>query len=285
MTSDFLGPQRHSPRTVRRATWPWLALGLLVTASALAADATLSWDSLSGEQQYMLARLRPRWETLDAAARRSLLERAANFKLQRAGRSPLPAPLAKAKAKDKDQAPALRQRSHRRRELSAAEASLSAHSFRLRRVLRDMPGLGVDERRDVLVRWGELSNAERIALVDRYARNIDDDEEMALHKALRDGNISAEQLQRGMASGKLRGDDLKAALSSGRISTDAIKDGLISRKIFAEDLEKVLRHGNIESRDLSNAIEYNRLPAGVLRGDVAPPESVASPEDVAPTPP
>lgn len=283
MASDFLGPQRHSPRSVRRATWPWLAVGLLVTASALAADATLSWDSLSGEQQYMLARLRPRWETLDAAARRSLLERAANFKLQRAGRSPLPAPLAK--AKDKDQAPALRQRSHLRRELSAAEASLSAHSFRLRRVLRDMPGLGVDERRDVLARWGELSNAERIALVDRYARNIDDDEEMALQKALRDGNISPEQLQRGMASGKLQGDDLKAALSSGRISTDVIKDGLISRKIFAEDLEKVLRHGNIESRDLSDAIEYNRLPEGVLREDVAPPESVASPEDVAPTSP
>ena len=266
MSSDFPGTPPYASRYARRGTWLWIAVGLLVTASGLAADATLSWDSLSGEQQYMLARLRPRWETLDLAGRRELLARAANFKLQGAARSSLPAPVAEANATSK--APALRQRSHRRRALSPAEASLSAHSFRLRRVLRAMPGLGAEERRDVLARWGELRNSERIEMVERYSRNIDDDEQIAMQRALREGRISPKDLQRGLTTGKIKGDELKAALSSGRISIDAIKEGITSSDIIAEDLEKALRRGNIESSDLSETIETSRLPDGSSREEI-----------------
>lgn len=265
---------RCAPRWAWR--WPLLMLGVWVAAGALAADARLSWDSLSGEQQYILARQRPHWEQLDVAGRRALLARAANFKSQRAARTPAPA-VAGQTTTHPSKTPALRERSPRRRALTAAQAGMSAHSFRLRRVLRDMPGLGAEERRDVLARWGELSNSERIALVDRYARNVDDDEALTLQKALREGKISAEQLQRGLSSGKLRGADLKAALSAGKISTHAIQDGLAAGKISAEDLAKVLRGGNIESSDLRNAIEQNRLPEGATRESVAPTEADAPP--------
>ena len=261
-------------RCASRRSWllSSLMVGVLVAAGALAADATLSWDSLSGEQQYMLARLRPRWEQLDVAGRRALLERAANFKLQSATRKPASTVAGQATSKP-GKAPTLRERPQRRRALTSAEASLAAHSFRLRRVLRDMPGLGAEERRDVLARWGELSNSERIGLVDRYSRNVDDNEEVALQKALREGKISAEQLQRGLSTGKLRGADLKAALSSGKISAHTIQDGVAAGKIYAEDLEKSLRGGNIESSDLRNAIEQNRLPEGSTRASVAAPEA------------
>ena len=276
MASELLNSGLHcAPRL--RWCWPSLLVGMFVATGALAADATLSWDSLSGEQQYMLARLRPRWEQLDVSGRRALLARAADFKLQSATRNSSPA-VATAQAPSKPgKTPALHERSQRRRALTAAQASMSAHSFRLRRVLRDMPGLGAEERRDVLARWGELSNSERIALVDRYSRNVDDDEAIGLQKALREGKISPEQLQRGLASGKLRGADLKAALSSGKISTQTIQDGIAAGKIYAEDLEKVLRGGNIESSDLSNAIEQNRLPEGATRASVAPTEVATSP--------
>lgn len=282
MPGDFFALPTHCPRVVHHWAGVCLVAACLVTVTALAADAALSWDSLSGEQQYMLARLRPRWETLDVAGRRQLLERAADFKLRRAARSPVPT--AAAQPTTKEPAPARQQRAQRRGMLTLAEAGLSAHSFRLRRVLRDIPGLGATERRDVLERWGELSNSERIALVDNYARNVDDDEEIALRKALRDGKITTEELQRGLATGKLQGADLKAALASGRLSTAAVVEGLASNKIFAEDLEKILRHGNVESADLRNAIEHSRLPEGVTRESVAPVESVTPTEPVAAPP-
>lgn len=267
-----------APRWAAHLVWCWLSLllSMLVAASAPAADATLSWDSLSGEQQYTLVRLRSRWEQLDLAGRRALLERAANFKSQRsAGQSP-PAVTTET-TNQPSQTPTHRERSHRRRTLTAAQAGLSAHSFRLRRLLRDLPGLGAEERRDVLARWGELSNSERIALVDRYSRNVDDNEEIVLQKALRDGRITSEQLQRGLSSGKLRGADLKAALSSGRISASTIQEGIATGKIYAEDLEKGLRGANIDSSDLRNAIEQNRLPEGTTRASVVPVETASPP--------
>ena len=267
-----------APRCVSHLVWCWLSLplGLLVAASAPAADATLSWDSLSGEQQYTLVRLRSRWEQLDLAGRRELLERAANFKLRSTtGKSP-PAVTTEA-TNQSSQTPTHRERSQRRRTLTAAQAGLSAHSFRLRRLLRDMPGLGAEERRDVLARWGELSNSERIALVDRYLRNVDDNEEIVLQKALREGRITLEQLQRGLASGKLRGADLKAALSSGRISASTIQEGVATGKIYAEDLAKGLRGANIDSSDLRNAIEQNRLPEGTTRAAVVPVDTASPP--------
>ena len=265
-------------RCARHLVWflPSLLLGLLVVASAPAADATLSWDSLSGEQQYTLVRLRSRWEQLDVAGRRALLERAANFKSHSTTAKSPPAVTTDA-TNNPRQAPTRRERSQRRRTLTAAQASLSAHSFRLRRVLRDMPGLGAEERRDLLARWGELSNSGRIALLDRYSRNVDDNEEIVLQKALRDGRITPEQLQRGLASGKLRGADLKAALSSGRISASTIQEGIATGKIYAEDLEKGLRGANIDSSDLRNAIEQNRLPEGTTRASVVPVETVNPP--------
>lgn len=281
MFGDFVSPPTPWSRCARRWAGRWLVISCLVTtAAALAADARLSWDSLSGEQQYMLARMRTRWETLDVAARRQLLERAADFKLRSAARRGVPATAGETTAGEttaKKPAPARPQPAQRRRTLTSAQAGLSAHSFRLRRVLRDIPGLGATERRDVLERWGELRNSERIALVDEYARNVDDDEQIGLRKALRDGKISSEELQRGLATGKLSGSELKAALASGRLSTGAIVEGLASRKIFAEDLEKVLRHSNVESGDLSHAIEQSRLPEGVTRESVTPAEPTAPP--------
>ncbi len=253
--------------------WPLMMVGMLVTVAVLAADATLSWDSLSGEQQYILARHRSRWEQIDINARRALLERAANFKLHIAARKPSAGVVTNKAASKPDTAPTLRDRPQRRGALTAAQASLSVHSFRLRRVLRDLSGLSAVERRDLFERWAELSNSERIALVDRYSRNVADEEEIALQKKLREGKISSEQLQRGLSTGKLRGVDLKAALSAGKLSTHAIQDGIASGKIYAEDLEKVLRGSNIESRDLSNAIEHNRLPEGTTRASVAAPDA------------
>lgn len=227
----------------------------LAAGSALAADAALNWASLSGDQQYILARFGPRWAQLDLAARQSLLARAEAHRLQAqnaAGQTSAAAPATKPAAP--------RQSSRRRRSLSAAEAGMSAHSFRLRRVLRELPGLSINERRDLLERWRGLSNSERVKLVDRFMRNVDDDEELSLQQALRDGRLSNADLQRGLASGKLLGSEVKAALADGRLSTENIKDGVASHTIVAEDLEKGMRDGKIESSDLSNAIEHNRTP-------------------------
>lgn len=292
LSRNAFGPQSPLTLATRQGLWLWLVVGIFVRANAVAGDAALSWDSLSGEQQYTLARMRPRWETLDLAGRRALLERAATFRLLHTTRGPDATPSARgynddqeqAQAKDKDidngtaksqtdgkghnRAAAIRPRGQRRGGLSPAEAGMSAHSFRLRRVLREIPGLGAEERRDVLVRWGELRNSERIELVERYSHNVDDDDEMALQRALREGKIRPQDLQRGLVTGKIKGSDLKAALASGRISIEALKDGIASTDIIAEDLEKILRRGNIESSDLDETIAISRLPEGSSREEI-----------------
>ena len=238
----------------------WLAalLVCLCAGQAWAADADLSWASLSGEQQYILSGYGARWAKLDLAARRALVARAETHRL-RASHAPKPAPASEAAPADK-KAPSSFQSSRRRRSLSAAEAGLSSHSIRLRRVLRDLPGLSVNERRALLERWGELSNGQRVALVDRYMHNVDDDDELALQESLRDGKLSHAELQRGLATGKLRADDIKEALAAGRLTIKTIKDGVASHAIVAEDLERTLRDGNIDSSELNNAIEHNRAP-------------------------
>ncbi len=227
----------------------------LGAGSALAADAALNWASLSGEQQYILARYGPSWAQLDYASRQRLLARAETHRLQTENAAGQPGTAVPANAPAQP-----RQSSRRRRSLSSAEAGMSAHSFRLRRVLRELPGLSINERRELLERWGGLTNSQRVKLVDRYMHNVDDDEELSLQQALRDGRISNADLQRGLASGKLLGSEVKAALADGRLSTENIKDGVASHAIVAEDLEKTMRDGKIESIDLSNAIEHNRTP-------------------------
>ena len=81
-----------------------------------------------------------------------------------------PAPVASGDAAEKGKTvgkPAASYKSsRRRRNLSVAEASLSAHSLRLRRALRDLPGLSVNERRALLERWGDLTSRERLKMVD-----------------------------------------------------------------------------------------------------------------------
>src|SRR5262249_55841192 len=151
------------------------------------------------------------------------------------------------------------------------DAALSVHSSRLRRVLRGMSGLSVEERNELLARWPELGNAERIELVDRYTHNFDDDQEIDLQRALRQGTIKAADLQRGLASGRISANDLKAALASGRLRTEVVQRGVARGQIVAEDLERAMRAGRIESSDLSNAIEHNRQPAGAPVTRPAPP--------------
>lgn len=255
MPSAFAHAATSTPRVRGHGLWLAAVLTCLSAGSVLAADAALNWASLSGDQQYILARFSARWAQLDLAARQGLLARAETHRLQTHNATSQTATAAPA---NKPAVP--RQSSRRRRSLSAAEAGMSAHSFRLRRVLRDLPGLSINERRNLLERWGGLSNSERVKLVDRYMRNVDDDEELSLQQALRDGRLSNAELQRGLASGKLLGSEVKAALADGRLSTETIKDGVASRAIVAEDLEKGMRDGNIESSDLSNAIEHNRTP-------------------------
>jgi hypothetical protein len=46
--------------------------GLWLCGAALAADEPLRWESLSAEQQRVLARLEDRWETFDAPRREAL---------------------------------------------------------------------------------------------------------------------------------------------------------------------------------------------------------------------
>jgi len=245
-------------RLARHGLWLVVMLAWLWAGSAGAVDAELSWASLSGEQQYILAGYGARWAKLDLAARRTLLARAETHRL-RASHAPAAASEAAPAAKKPSSS---YQRSRKRRSMSAAEAGLSRHSLRLRRVLRDLPGLSTNERRALLERWSGLSSSQRMLLVDRYMHNVDDDDELSLQQSLREGRISHAELQRGLASGKLQADDVKEALAAGSISVDSIKEGVASHVIVAEDLERALRDANIESSELSNAIEHNRTVVG-----------------------
>jgi hypothetical protein len=263
MPSLAIQHSSSSPRLRRHALWLAVVLVWLWMDNALAVDAALNWASLSGEQQYMLARFAPQWSKLDMAARRNLIARAEAQRLQA-----LSAAAATGTAKAKIIASNARASSRRRRALSAAEASMSAHSFRLRRVLRELPGVSSNERRDLLERWGGLSTEQREKLVDRYMQNSDDHDELSLQQSLRDGNISNDELQRGLASGKVQAGDVKAALDSGSINTGTLKKGVASHAIVAEDLDKAMHEGDIESSDLSNAIDHNRAPSDA---DAVPP--------------
>ena len=62
-----LGQGQHAYQ--RSAVVQLCTMLLLCGSLAAAAAETLGWDSLSAEQQYTLARLRPRWHSLNAAAR------------------------------------------------------------------------------------------------------------------------------------------------------------------------------------------------------------------------
>lgn len=55
------------PKQAHRHRDTALCLVGLAAGSALAADAALNWASLSGDQQYILARFGPRWAQLDLA--------------------------------------------------------------------------------------------------------------------------------------------------------------------------------------------------------------------------
>ena len=256
-------------------------LTLLVAfyAGALpAADAAYDWASLSGEQQYILSGFAARWAKLDLAARRALVARAdarsgAARPATKAGGGT--SDTAKADAKASDKAATSHKPSRRRRSLSVSEAGLSAHSLRLRRALRELPGLSVSERRAVLERWSGLSGPQRLLLVDRYMHNVDDEDELGLQAALRDGTISNADLQRGLASGKLEASDVKNAIASGSLSTTTLKDGVASKTLDAEALGKVMRDANIESSELSNAIEHNLPPPSA--GGSATPTAPGSP--------
>lgn len=232
----------------------------LCAGSALAADAALNWASLSGEQQYILSGYAKHWATLDLTARRKLLARA---DVQSMKARPVPGTASAARPADKsaDKTRSTYKSSRRRRNLSSAEAALSAHSLRLRRALRELPGLSINERRVLLSRWSSLSAPQRLLLVDRYVHNADDEEELRLQAALDDGSISKADLARGLASGKLDANAVKDALGRGNLSVDTIKEGIASHGIAAEHVERVMRDGDIESDVLSNAIDHNRAPA------------------------
>jgi hypothetical protein len=260
---------RHLGRASRRLALCGLLLAGLHTHPASAADPALNWASLSGEQQYILVGYAPRWAKLDLATRRSLLERADLHSLK-ARQAPAASKGATSSDKAADSASQPYKSSRRRRGLSAAEAALSAHSMRLRRVLRELPGLTIEERRALLGRWGGLSNSQRMLLVDSYMHNEDDNDALELQEALRDGTISHRELQRGLASGKLGGADVKEAIASGSLSTESIKQGVASRTIVAEHLEKAMLEGNIASSELSNAIEHHRTPPGATDGNAPP---------------
>ncbi len=257
MASFSAHPSASRSQHRHHALWLTALLAWLFAGTALAADEALNWASLNGEQQYMLSRFAPHWAQLDLAARRALLARAEAHSLEAKNRA-----AAASVAKPNSKVTPSRSTARLRRSLSAAEAGLSAHSFRLRRVLRDLPGVSSNERRDLLARWTGLSTTERVQLVDRYMHNSDDGDELDLQQSLRDGKISNAELQRGLASGKLQASDVKAALSAGSISTTTLKNGVASHAIVAEDLDKAMHDGDIESSDLSNAIKYNRRPDG-----------------------
>ncbi len=260
---------RHLWRASSRLAPCGVLLACLHASPASAADAALNWASLSGEQQYILVGYAPRWAKFDLTTRRSLLDRADMHSLK--ARQPPAAVKGKATTeKAAEGASQTYKPSRRRRALSTAEAALSAHSIRLRRVLRELPGLTIEERRALLGRWGGLSNSERVLLVDSYMHNEDDDDELELQEALRDGTISHRELQRGLASGKLRGADVKEAIASGSLSSESIKQGVGSHTIVAEHLEKAMLDGNIASSELSNAIEHNRTPPGATDGNAPP---------------
>lgn len=266
------------PRSIRSHHTGWLAMlfAVLYASSAVAADAALNWASLSGEQQYILAGFAPRWAKLDLLTRRNLLARAAAQSMK-SRPAKAPSEMAADKTKTADQKSSSFRSSRRRRSLSVAEAGLSAHSMRLRRALRDLPGLSVNERRALLERWSSLTGSQRLLLVDRYMHNIDDDDELTLQAALREGNISNDDLARGLASGKLEASDVKDALASGSLSTSTLQDGVASHAIAAENLERVMRDGNIQSDDLSNAIEHNRAPVDDTPTTLGPTPTSDSP--------
>lgn len=261
------------PRGMRCALRPLaLCCTLLCLGDAWAADAALNWASLSGEQQYILAGFAPRWAKLDLAARRNLIARADAQSLR--ARSAPAAASSTAGDKSADKAGGGHKPSRRRRGLSVAEAGLSAHSLRLRRALRELPGLSVAERRTLLEQWGGLSNTDRLLLVERYMHNTNDDDGLRLEQALRDGTITKAELARGLASGKLDATVVKEALATGSLSARTLKEGIATRSIAAEDVERVMREGNIESSSLSNAIEHNRTPDGGGLPSTLPPARV-----------
>ena len=245
-----------------------LCAALLWVGEALAADAALNWASLSGEQQYILAGFAARWPKLDMAARRDLLARAEAQSLRSRAASATRG--ASAGDQTADKGAASFKPTQRRRSLSVAEAGLSAHSLRLRRALRDLPGLSVNERRTLLERWGGLTGTERLALVDRYMHNDNDDDALSLEEALRNGSISKAELARGLSSGKFDASVVKEALANGSLSARDLKNSIATHEVAAEDVERVMREGKIESESLSNAIEHNRAPASRYPSTLSP---------------
>lgn len=268
-------PDTHRVHRAIHARPAWgcvLLLALVCVTPVRAADAAFNWASLSGEQQYILAGFAARWAKLDVATRRTLVARADARSMKGGPTSPASGGAVQ-KSKAASKPTGSYKSSRRRRNLSVAEASLSAHSLRLRRALRELPGLSVNERRALLERWGDLTSTERLKLVDRYTRNTDDDEALRLQQALVDGSLSKAELARGLASGKLDADDVKDALNRGSLSDRTLKDGIASHSISAENVERVMRDGNIESKTLSNAIEHHRTPPGALPTTLGPASS------------
>ncbi len=256
-----------------RPVWGCVLLLAFACAPPIrAADAAFTWASLSGEQQYILSGFAARWAKLDVATRSSLVARA-DARSMKVGPAPGASGDAAEKGKTVGKPAASYKSSRRRRNLSVAEASLSAHSLRLRRTLRDLPGLSVNERRALLERWGDLTSRERLKMVERYTGNSDDDEALRLQQALADGSLSKADLARGLASGKLDAGDIKDALNRGSLSAGTLKEGIASRSISAENVERVMREGNIESKTLSNAIDHHRSPSDGVPTTLSPSSS------------
>lgn len=257
--------KRIPPTLVRHATRPGLVGPLLLglACGVAAADTGLRWEALSAQQRYILQRYQARWAGLDAAARAALVARADALDAASQGRAAASggasADDADGDASDDDgqgvasAAPAARASATRERarrystRLSAMEAVLSAHSSKLKRRLRETPGLTLAERRDILERWAGLSSRERIELVERYATNPADSRELDLQKALREGRLKPEDIKQGLASGRLKPGDLSNAIGAGRLSASDMRDALGSDRAAARDIESAARTGQAPS--------------------------------------
>ncbi len=259
----------------------WALLGLLASTTVAAVDAEFSWASLSAEQRYVLQRYRAQWPTASVAERRALVLRANAMQVaanaRRAASSPVDSTPARSRPDasraagtggtdldadteagtdadtDTEAAPAtaetppaapVRPRSpSRQKRLTTAEAMLAAHSGKLRKRLREVPGITLAERRDILARWPKLASRERMELVERYATNVTDNDELALQRELRDGSIRPGKIRWGLSTGRLTTRDLAAARRSGTLSAGQLSAALIHEPDLVVGLEDAVRTG------------------------------------------
>ncbi|MGE0858988.1 MAG: hypothetical protein AB7P42_07785 [Gammaproteobacteria bacterium] len=260
-----------------RSRVAWLLFGIMAATTVAAVDAEFSWASLNAEQRYVLQRYRAQWSAASVAERRALVLRAnamqAAAHARRAANSPVESPVTRARPDERRAAgtagsvldteidadadteaapttsatrltPPVRPRSRsRQKRLTTAEAMLAAHSGKLRKRLREIPGVTLAERRDILARWPKLASRERMELVERYATNVTDNDELALQRELRDGSIRPGKIRWGLSTGRLTTSDLAAARRSGALSAGQLSAALVHEPDLVVGLEDAVRTG------------------------------------------